>query len=202
MSNYLETYNQHLLISTDPAKLDVDIIYHFLSKESYWAQGISRDVAERSLMDSICFGLYDGNRQIGFARVISDTATFAYLADVFILTQYRGKGLSKWLMKTIHEHPELQNLRRWWLGTKYAHGLYEQFGWTRITDDAARRFMQLHNPDVYKKGSIDHQSLLVILCEDYTSSKILSYIQLRIGGKKNSRLRNDLRGIAEQILAI
>jgi GNAT superfamily N-acetyltransferase len=86
-----------------------------------------------------------------FARLVTDKATFAYLGDVFILPKHRGKGLSKFLMQTIHAHPELQNLRRWWLGTKDAHRLYEQFGWTRITEDVAKRFMQKHNPNVYKK---------------------------------------------------
>ena len=99
---------------------------------------------------SLSFGVYDIEKQVGYARVITDKATFAYLADVFILPQHRGKGLSKWLMQIIHGHPELQNLRRWWLGTKDAHGLYEQFGWTVLDDDTRKRFMQRHNKDVYQ----------------------------------------------------
>jgi GNAT superfamily N-acetyltransferase len=91
------------------------------------------------------------NQQIGFARVITDKATFAYLADVFIIKEYRGRGLSKWLLQTIHAHPELQGLRRWLLGTKDAHDLYTQFGWSSITEEQYRRFMQLHDANVYKK---------------------------------------------------
>ena len=152
MNEHYEVVKDNYLISTDKAKLNIDTIYNYIAFESYWAQGIPRDVVERSILNSICFGLYTDGEQIGFARVVSDKATFAYLADVFVLPEHRGKGLSKWLMKTIHAHPELQNLRRWWLGTKDAHGLYEQFGWTRINDDVAKRFMQKHNPDVYKKA--------------------------------------------------
>jgi GNAT superfamily N-acetyltransferase len=140
-------------ITTDPGKLDIDIVYDYLSMKSYWAQGIPKRTVEKSIANSLCFGVYHRNRQIGFARVITDKATFAYLGDVFILPGYQGKGLGKWLMKTIHAHPDLQGLRRWWLGTKDAHGLYEQFGWTRITDDVAKRFMQIHHPDVYKEQS-------------------------------------------------
>ncbi|MEP7317455.1 MAG: GNAT family N-acetyltransferase [Panacibacter sp.] len=151
MSNHYHASKDDYLILTDAAKLNIDVIYQYLTEESYWAKGIPRSTVERSIENSICFGVYCNNEQIGFARVISDKATFAYLGDVFILPAHRGKGLSKWLMKTIHAHPELQNLRRWWLGTKDAHGLYEQFGWTRITDDVSKRFMQKHNPDVYKQ---------------------------------------------------
>lgn len=151
MSNHYHASKDDYLILTDAAKLNIDVIYHYLSQESYWAKGIPRSVVERSIENSICFGVYCNNEQIGFARVISDKATFAYLGDVFILPAHQGKGLSKWLMQTIHAYPELQNLRRWWLGTKDAHGLYEQFGWTRITDDVSKRFMQKHNPDVYKQ---------------------------------------------------
>lgn len=159
MSEYYEAGNENYFISTDVSKLNVDMIHHFLSEESYWAKGIPKDVVEKSIANSLCFGVYcedqptlPAGRQVGFARLVTDKATFAYLADVFILSAYRGKGLSKFLMQTIHAHPELQNLRRWWLGTKDAHGLYEQFGWTRITDDVAKRFMQKHNPDVYKNN--------------------------------------------------
>lgn len=152
MNKQYEVAKDNYLISTDKSKLNIDTIYNYIAFESYWAQGIPRDIVERSIANSICFGIYKDHEQIGFARVVSDKATFAYLADVFVLPEHRGKGLSKWLMETIHAHPELQNLRRWWLGTKDAHGLYEQFGWTRINDDVAKRFMQKHNPDVYKKS--------------------------------------------------
>ena len=150
MNNHYEATQGDYLITTDPAKLDVDAIHHYLSQESYWAAGIPKPVVEKSINNSLCFGLYYKDAQVGFARLVTDKATFAYLADVFVITAHRGKGLSKWLMQTIHAHPELQNLRRWWLGTKDAHSLYEQFGWTRIIDDVAKRFMQKHNPDVYK----------------------------------------------------
>ena len=142
---------ENYFISTDPSLLNLNVIYNYLSNESYWANGIPKEVVEKSLRNSLCFGMYYGNKQIGFARLVTDKATFAYLGDVFVLEAHRGKGLSKWLMQTIHAHPDLLHLRRWWLGTKNAHGLYEQFGWTRITDDVAKRFMQKHNPDVYKK---------------------------------------------------
>jgi len=150
MSEHFEVNKENYFISTDISKLNVDMIHHFLCEESYWAKEIPRTVVEKSIANSLCFGVYCDNEQIGFARLVTDKATFAYLGDVFILPQHRGKGLSKFLMQTIHAHPELQNLRRWWLGTKDAHGLYEQFGWTRITEDVAKRFMQKHNPDVYK----------------------------------------------------
>jgi GNAT superfamily N-acetyltransferase len=151
MNEPYEARKENYLISTDVSKLNVDTIYQYLSEESYWAKGIPRAVVEKSIANSLCFGVYSNDEQIGFARLVTDEATFAYLGDVFILPQHRGKGLSKFLMETIHAHPELQNLRRWWLGTKDAHGLYEQFGWTRITDEVAKRFMEKHNPHVYKR---------------------------------------------------
>jgi GNAT superfamily N-acetyltransferase len=115
--------------SSDKSKLDVDMITEFLSKRSYWAKGRSREKIERSISNTLCFGVYDENhRQVGFARVLSDFAVFAWIMDVFILEEYRGKGLGKLLMKAIMEYPELQGLERWGLGTKDAHGLYTQFG--------------------------------------------------------------------------
>jgi GNAT superfamily N-acetyltransferase len=114
-------------ISTDPRRLDVGVIAAFLST-SYWARGIPREVVERSIRGSLCFGVYDGPAQVGFARVISDCATFAYIADVFVLESHRGRGLAKWLMTCIKGHPDLQGLRRWSLATRDAHGLYRQFG--------------------------------------------------------------------------
>jgi len=138
------------LISTDPSLLEVDVIYNYLSGESYWAKNIPRDVVEKSIANSLCFGIYHYNEQIGFARLITDRATFAYLADVFIISEYRGKGLSKWLIQVIHAHPELQGLRRWVLGTRDAHGLYEQFGWTIFDEDIRKRFMQKHNKNAYQ----------------------------------------------------
>jgi len=159
MNEYYELRKENYLISTDASKLNVDVIYKFLSSESYWAQEIPRNVVERSIQNSICFGVYRHNTQIGFARVITDRATFGYLADVFILPRYRGIGLSKWLMQAIHAHPEFQGFRRWLLLTKDAHGLYEQFGWSALKDNLAKRVMQIHDPEIYHKSS-KQQSLL------------------------------------------
>ncbi|MDD8017804.1 MAG: GNAT family N-acetyltransferase [Bacteroidota bacterium] len=135
-------------VSTDKTKLDVDVIHQFLSS-SYWAKGIPRSVIKKSIEHSLCFGVYHDTRQVGFARVISDFTTFAYLADVFILETYRGKGLSKMLMKEIVAFPQLRGLRRFILATRDAHGLYKQFGFTEIKHPD--RWMEIHNPNVYKK---------------------------------------------------
>ena len=135
------------LISTDPARLDLDVIYGFLTN-CYWAKGIPREVVARSIEHALCFGVYDGSgRQVGFARVISDRATIAYVGDVFVLESHRGLGLGKWLMECITRHPALQNLRRWILTTRDAHGLYSQVGFTPLK--SPERFMELHRPDVY-----------------------------------------------------
>jgi GNAT superfamily N-acetyltransferase len=124
------------LISTDRSRLDVELIHEFLSKATYWAVGRKRDVVQRSIENSLPFGIYKGNNQIGFARVVTDYATFAWVADVFVLPEYRGRGLSKWLMEIILAHPQLQGFRRWVLATKDAHSLYERFG-----------FIPLHRPE-------------------------------------------------------
>jgi GNAT superfamily N-acetyltransferase len=129
--------------------MDLAMIHQYLSEESYWAKGIPKEVVATSIEHSLCFGLFYETKQIGFARLITDKATFAYLADVFILPAHRGKGLSKRLLKCIHAHPSVQNLRRWLLGTLDAHTLYEQFGWTRFTEGVSQRFMQKHDPDIY-----------------------------------------------------
>ena len=136
-------------VDTDPARLDIDTAYDFIGRQSYWAAGMPRAVFERSVQGALCFGVYDGTRLVGFARVITDGATIAYLGDVFIDEAYRGQGLSKWLLSCIHAHPDLTHLRRWMLFTADAHGLYQQFGWTA----AARpeRYMERLNPDVYKR---------------------------------------------------
>jgi GNAT superfamily N-acetyltransferase len=144
----MQVQSGEFLISTDRDKLDLDLIHSFLSN-TYWAKGIPRSTVERSLRHSLCFGLYHEQQQAGFARVITDYTTFAYLADVFILPSYRGKGLSKWLIKTILEHPDLQGLRRWLLATADAHGLYTRFGFTPLPHP--ERFLQIHYPDVYKQ---------------------------------------------------
>jgi len=135
-------------ISTDRAEIDLACVVEFLSEHSYWAPGIPTEVVEKSLDHSVVFGLYrEGGRQIGFARVVSDLATFAYLADVFVLDPYRGRGLSKWLVECVLSHPELQGLRRWMLGTRDAHSLYQRYGFTPLPDPG--RFMQIHAPGVY-----------------------------------------------------
>ncbi len=120
-------------ISTDTAKLDIIMIQDFLSNRSYWAKGRSMETVRRSIQNSLCFGLYlQEGKQVGFARVVTDYAVFAWLMDVFILEEYRKKGLGKMLMKYIMEFPALQGLRRWGLGTEDAHGLYKQFGFTPL----------------------------------------------------------------------
>ena len=130
MQKIVESKRENFTISTDPARLDIDVICDFLSR-SYWANDRPRERIERSLANSLVFGMYDGDlvEQIGLARVVTDYATFAWLCDVFIEDAYRGKGLGKWLMETILSHPDLQGLRRWLLATRDAHELYAQFGW-------------------------------------------------------------------------
>ena len=137
-------------ISTEKEKLDIDLIHSFLNR-TYWAEGISKETIRRSIEGSLCFGVFENDKQVGFARMITDKATFAYLADVFILPGERGKGLSKWLITTIMDYPQLQGLRRFTLATRDAHGLYAQFGFTRF--DNPERWMQKHDPDVYKKNA-------------------------------------------------
>ncbi len=123
------------LISADKSKLDIKVVHDFISN-SYWAKGRQIGTMKRAIKNSLCFGLYKRNRQIGFGRVITDSATYAYIADVFILEEFRGLGLSKWMMQVILEYPELKGIRRWFLATKDAHGLYKKFG-----------FRKLKNPD-------------------------------------------------------
>ncbi|MGA8314149.1 MAG: GNAT family N-acetyltransferase [Terriglobales bacterium] len=135
------------VISTDEERLDLEMVHGFLT-ESYWAEGISREVVARSIENSLCFGVFCDGKQIGFARVISDFATFAYVGDVFVLESYRGYGLGKWLMECIVGDPRLQGLRRWTLLTRDAHGLYGQFGFTPLK--RPERYMELHDPEVYK----------------------------------------------------
>ena len=143
----MEWEKEGYMISTDKEKIDVKYV-HTILKQMYWSEDIPLNVVERSIKGSLCFAVYDQDKQVGFARVITDKATFAYLADVFIDPVYRGKGLSKWMMQTIVNHPELQGLRRFMLATKDAHSLYTQFGFTPIT--FPERWMQIHKPDVYK----------------------------------------------------
>jgi len=139
---------ENFLLSTDKTKLDINLIHKFLSEKSYWAKNITLENVQRSIENSLCFGIYMDKNQIGFARIISDYSTFAYLADVFIVNDFRGKGLSKWLIENIVNLVELQGLRRWMLATRDAHGLYEQFGFTLLSNPEI--IMQKHNPDIYK----------------------------------------------------
>lgn len=122
------------VISTDPARLDLDVIHNYLANESYWAQGRTKELIQRSIKNSLVFGIYEGNQQMGFCRVVSDYATFAWLCDVFVLEPFRGLGLSKWMMEAVISHPDLQGLRRWMLGTKDAQELYRKYGFTELDE--------------------------------------------------------------------
>jgi GNAT superfamily N-acetyltransferase len=149
--NDIEQHNGDYVISTDPARLDRGLIHAWLNQNSYWAKGVAREIVERAIDHSLCFGIYQGARQVGFARAVTDRATFAWLADVFVLEAHRARGLSKWLMQTILAHPELQGLRRWLLGTRDAHGLYAQSGFQPLAHP--ERFMELHRPNIYNAPS-------------------------------------------------
>lgn len=128
------------LISTEIGRLDIGLIHNFLANTSYWAEGRDLEVVRRSIANSLNFGLYSGKQQVGFARVVTDYATFAWLADVFVLDDYRAKGLGKWLVEAVVSHPQLQGLRRWVLATRDAHELYRRFGFTELHD--ASRWME------------------------------------------------------------
>ncbi len=136
----IEKQEGTLLFSTDPRLLDIDLIHAFLSGESYWVPGIRRDKLETAIAHSLCFAVYDGGRQVAFARVVTDRVGFAYLADVFVIPERRGEGLAKRLMAFVLEHPDLQGLRRFALATRDAHGLYAQFGFRPLT--APERWME------------------------------------------------------------
>jgi len=134
-------------VTTDPSRLNIDVIYGFL-KASYWAECIPREIVERSVRGSICFGAYRADTQVGFARVISDRATYAYVADVFVLEPFRGRGVGRLIMQCIMSHPDLQNLRRWSLLTRDAHALYRPFGFG--VPRHPERYMEISNPDIYR----------------------------------------------------
>lgn len=135
---HFEVANGDFLVSTDPNRLDFEFIHQYLAAESYWSQGISIEVVQKAAQGSLCFAIYHEHRQIAYARVISDGATYGYIADVFVRKTYQGQGLGQWLMTCIFNHPQLQGFRRWSLATQDAHGLYEKFGFTA-----------LQKPDVY-----------------------------------------------------
>lgn len=143
----MDWHRGEYLISTDRDKLQLDMIHRFLSEESYWANSRSMDQTREAISNSVCFGLYTEGQQIGFARVVTDKATFAYLGDVFILSEFRGRGLSKWLMEVIISHPDVQGLRRWILATRDAHELYRKFGFDGLK--FPERWMEKAAPDAY-----------------------------------------------------
>ncbi len=145
--NDLQFQNGDLTIDTSRGRLQIDVIQDFLSRESYWANTRTIEQTITAIENSICFGVYKGDRQIGFARVISDRATFAYIGDVFVIDEFRGRGLSKWLMETIIAHPDLQDLRRWILATRDAHGLYSQYGFEPLKHP--ERWMERPAPNAY-----------------------------------------------------
>jgi GNAT superfamily N-acetyltransferase len=136
-------------ITTERSRMDADAIRAFLTR-SYWAEGIPRSIVATAIENSLCCGAFDGARQIGFVRVVTDYATFAYVADVYVLEEYRGRGISKMLMTAVRAHAGLQGLRRWHLATRDAHGLYRQFGFTALADP--NRHMELVNSEVYLRS--------------------------------------------------
>ncbi|MEK6300720.1 MAG: GNAT family N-acetyltransferase [Acidobacteriota bacterium] len=147
-TNHEWTRGEHT-ISTDTGRLDLEVIHQFLTG-SYWAAGVPREVVQRSIEHSLPFGLYNRDRQIGFARVVTDYATFAYLADVFVLDEFRGEGLGKWLIEVVTTHPELSGLRRWMLATRDAHGLYGKSGFVELGQP--ERWMEKHAPNAYSNS--------------------------------------------------
>ena len=143
----METSLDDFVISTDKSRLDVDAIHRFMVEDSYWARERTPEQTRTAIDNSICFGVYAGDRQVGFARVVSDCATFAYIGDVYIIHQFRGRGLSKWLMDVIVNYPGLQGLRRWVLATRDAHMLYAKFGFMDLVHP--ERWMERPAPNAY-----------------------------------------------------
>ncbi|MEO8032356.1 MAG: GNAT family N-acetyltransferase [Gemmatimonadota bacterium] len=146
-------------ISTDPSRIDLKAVHGYLSG-SYWAEAIPIELVARSIAGSLAFGIYHGDGQVGFARVISDKATFAYVADVYVLESHRGQGLSKWLMEAIGSHPDLQGLRRWMLATRDAHGLYAQFGFTPVARPESLMEILAVNPYLSRATSDGRREML------------------------------------------
>lgn len=149
MGEHYERSADGLVFSTDRARLDIDLVHAFLSEESYWVRDIRRELVERSIANSLCFGAYEGARQLGFARVVTDGAGFAYLADVFVVPAARGRGLGKRLVEFVMTHPDLQRIRRFLLATRDAHGLYAKYGFAPLA--APERFMERYDPDALSR---------------------------------------------------
>jgi GNAT superfamily N-acetyltransferase len=147
-AHFVERHDEFEL-STDPARLNRALIHGFLSGHSYWASGVPRDVVDRAIEHSLCFGVYRDGAQVAFARTVTDRATFAYLADVFVLPECRDNGLGQWMIGVVLRHPQLQGLRRFLLATKDAHGLYARFGFAPLANPA--RFLERFDPDVYTR---------------------------------------------------
>lgn len=144
----LAWFKNDFCISTDREKLDLKAIHFFLSTQAYWSLNIPYEIVEKAADHSLNFGLYYKDRQIGYARIISDYSTMAYLGDVYVLEEFRGQGLSKWLMEVVRGHPDLQGLRRWLLLTRDAHGLYKQFGWTAVANPDF--YLEIHDKNIYQ----------------------------------------------------
>lgn len=142
------------VVTDDRARLDLAAIHAFLAAESYWAPGIPKTILARAIDNSLCFGLYRGASQVGFARVVTDLSTFAYLCDVFVDSAHRGMDLGKWLVECVMAHPDLQGLRRICLMTRDAHELYKRYGFKPIADPT--RYLEIHRPDVYKQREDSH----------------------------------------------
>ncbi|MEJ1095325.1 MULTISPECIES: GNAT family N-acetyltransferase [unclassified Pseudoxanthomonas] len=140
-----------LRISADPTELDIALVHDFLSRHSYWAAGIPRETLERALANSVCFGGYIEGRQVAFARAVTDQATFAYLADVFVIPEQRGHGYGRAIVEAVLKDTRLQGLRRWHLVTLDMQPLYRQLGFTEL--EHVERHMQKHDPDVYRRGA-------------------------------------------------
>ncbi len=137
----------NIQISTDRADVDLDVVHAYLSQEAYWSKNIPRAVVQKAIENSYCFSAFIEDKQVGFARVVTDAATFAYLADVFVLPKFRGHGISKKLMQSVQSHPDLQGLRRWMLMTADAHRLYEGYGFSALAKPD--RAMEISKPDIY-----------------------------------------------------
>jgi GNAT superfamily N-acetyltransferase len=143
----LEEHRGEFMVSSDLARMDMNVVHGYLSR-AYWCEGLPREALERAMRNSLCFGLFEGQNQVGFARVVSDRTTFAYVFDVFVLESHRGRGLGTWLMQCVVRHPELQGLRRWHLTTRDAHSLYRKVGFTLLSKP--ERHMEVFTPDMYK----------------------------------------------------